>query len=231
MGYLFPYSFISLIFFPALHPSALTHAHCYFEPLYVCVRCQAAAGFVYSAWASCLHTTRTALIWNDQNHINRKKKRVKPRLPRCSLTQPGVLYIVWRQASNNQTYSLCLTEEKRHIKINLFSSGKICWSTTSLVIFVICDKQHGRVLSFHRKWFSRTLPGHQSNCLKVFLVSKICHHYDIKQCRLNKTKQPWCDVRVQNYRLNLIYLNFTGSLIQITSIVSFFSDFQSFFLW
>lgn len=116
------------------------------------------------------------LKWPEPHQ--QKKKRVKPRLPRCSLTlrytlsggeQPTgrhtVRVLQRKNSHKNQSFKL---------RDNMLKHNHL----SSLVIFVICDKQHGRVLSFHRKWFSRTLPGHQSNCLKVFLVSKICHRYD-----------------------------------------------------
>lgn len=134
------------------------------ERLSVCVPCQAAAGFVYSAWASCLHTTRTALIWNDQNHID----RVKPRLPQRSLT--GGLRTVWRPASNWDTLQIrhmCLTEEKRHVKINILKHNHLA----SLVVYVICEAEFC-------PFSGNDFPGYQSNCLKVFLVSKICHQCD-----------------------------------------------------
>lgn len=114
VGYLFPYSFISLIFSPCPPPLCLwlmltvTLSLC--ERVHVCVRCQAAAGFVYSAWASCLHTTHTALIWNDQNHINRKKKkRVKPRLPRCSLTLCAIHGL---ESSSTIRHTVCVLQRK-----------------------------------------------------------------------------------------------------------------------
>lgn len=64
------FHFIYLFIFPACSDSRSLSLSAFVKES-VCVWCQAVAGFVYSAWASCLHAAHTALIWNDQKHINR----------------------------------------------------------------------------------------------------------------------------------------------------------------
>lgn len=64
------FHFIYLFIFPACSDSRSLSLSAFVKES-MCFWCQAAAGFVYSAWASCLHAAHTALIWNDQKHINR----------------------------------------------------------------------------------------------------------------------------------------------------------------